>query len=80
MNTYVGSQREFVVIWNGDGTYSTFPVGKIPVGPPLRKPRNLMVSGEGEVPCPPMTATPSRLIEWLKNVNSDGSFATLRNP
>ena len=80
MNTYVGSQREFVVIWSGDGTYSTFPTGKIPVGTPIRKPRKLTVSGEGAVPCPPMTATPSRLIEWLKNVNSDGSFATLRNP
>jgi hypothetical protein len=79
MNTYAGCQCEFVVIRNTDGTYSTFPTGKIPVGIPLRKPRKLTVCGQDEVPHPPKTASPAELIEWVKNVNSDGYFATLRN-
>ncbi len=80
MNTYVGTHCEFVVIRNSDGTYSTFPTGEVPAGTPVRKPRKLTVSGQGAVPCPPETATPGKLIEWVKNVNSDGHFATLRNP
>jgi hypothetical protein len=80
MSTYAGYQCEFVVIRNTDGSYSTFPNGKIPAGTPLRSPRRLTVSGQGEVPNPPKTASPAELIEWVKSVNNDGYFATLRNP
>jgi hypothetical protein len=79
MSTCAAYQCEFVVIRNTDGTYSTFPTGKVPVGVPLRKPRTLTVSGQDEVPHPPKTASPSELIEWVKSANSNGYFATLRN-
>ena len=79
MSTYAGYQCEFVVIRNTDGTYSTFPMGKIPAGIPIRKPRKLTVSGQNEVPHPPETASPAELVEWVKNANSGGYFATLRN-
>lgn len=80
MKTCAGYQREFVVVRNTDGMYSTFPMGKVPAGIPLRKLRTLTVSGRDEVPCPPTTASPAKLVEWVKNANSDGYIATLRNP
>ena len=80
MNTCMGNLCEFVVIRNADGTYSTFPAGEVPAGVPIRNPRKLTVSGQGAVPCPPRTAPPSKLIEWVRNANSEGYFATLRNP
>jgi hypothetical protein len=79
MSVYAGYQCEFVVIRNTDGTYSTFPAGKIPAGIPLRKPRKLTVSGQDDVPHPPRIASSAELVEWVKNTNSDGYFATLRN-